>query len=249
MALTDNIQAYYKFDSSSSDSVGSNNGTDTSMSYANPGIIDNSATFNGSSSRINFSPITSLTTSFTINFWINRTGTVGTLQVPLQIGRQTNFIWFYFTAGTPANNFRLVEDNVADYPSSITISTSGWNMISVVKSTDTGTNLTYYLNGTSAGTASIGSVSTPANNAYFGAYSTNNSTFVYRFDGRIDEVGFWDRALSSSEITQLYNSGAGLSYPFSTTSSIKTINELAKASVKTVNGLAIASVKNFNGLA
>ena len=32
-------------------------------------------------------------------------------------------------------------------------------------------------------------------------------------------------------------------------SSIKTINSLAKASVKTVNGLAIASVKTINGLA
>lgn len=35
----------------------------------------------------------------------------------------------------------------------------------------------------------------------------------------------------------------------STSTSIKTINGLAKASVKTVNGLAIASVKTFNGLA
>ena len=245
MALTDNIQAYYKFDTDSSDSVGTNDGTDTSMSYANAGIIDNSATFNGSSSRISFSPITSLTTSFTVNFWINRTGTVGTVQVPIQLGRQTNFIWFYFTTG---NNFRLVEDNIADYASSITISTSGWNMITVVKSTDTGTNLTYYLNGAAAGTASIGSVSTPANNAYFGSYSVNNSTFLYYFNGRLDEVGIWDRALSSTEITELYNSGAGLTYPFSTTA-IKTVNGLAKASVKTVNGLAIASVKNFNGLA
>jgi len=30
----------------------------------------------------------------------------------------------------------------------------------------------------------------------------------------IDEVGFWNRALSVDEITALYNSGAGLSYPF-----------------------------------
>jgi hypothetical protein len=31
---------------------------------------------------------------------------------------------------------------------------------------------------------------------------------------QIDEVGVWDRALSQSEITSLYNAGAGKTYPF-----------------------------------
>lgn len=35
------------------------------------------------------------------------------------------------------------------------------------------------------------------------------------FDGLIDEFGFWKKVLSSSEITELYNSGSGLAYPFS----------------------------------
>jgi hypothetical protein len=35
------------------------------------------------------------------------------------------------------------------------------------------------------------------------------------FDGRIDEVGIWSRVLTASERTQLYNGGAGLTYPFS----------------------------------
>lgn len=34
------------------------------------------------------------------------------------------------------------------------------------------------------------------------------------WDGLIDEVGLWGRVLSSSEISQLYNSGSGLAYPF-----------------------------------
>lgn len=33
-------------------------------------------------------------------------------------------------------------------------------------------------------------------------------------DGVIDEVGVWNRALSASEISQLYSSGQGISYPF-----------------------------------
>jgi hypothetical protein len=32
--------------------------------------------------------------------------------------------------------------------------------------------------------------------------------------GDIDEVGIWSRVLTSTEVTQLYNGGAGLQYPF-----------------------------------
>ena len=35
------------------------------------------------------------------------------------------------------------------------------------------------------------------------------------YNGLIDEVGFWHKVLSQSEVTSLYNSGAGLAYPFS----------------------------------
>lgn len=35
------------------------------------------------------------------------------------------------------------------------------------------------------------------------------------WDGLIDEVGLWGRALTSGERTTLYNAGAGLAYPFS----------------------------------
>lgn len=36
-----------------------------------------------------------------------------------------------------------------------------------------------------------------------------------QWDGNIDEVGFWKRALSTAERTALYNSGLALAYPFS----------------------------------
>lgn len=34
------------------------------------------------------------------------------------------------------------------------------------------------------------------------------------YNGYIDEVGFWDRVLTSAEVETLYNSGRGLTYPF-----------------------------------
>lgn len=38
-----------------------------------------------------------------------------------------------------------------------------------------------------------------------------SSPYGYPFSGMIDEVGFWDRTLSESEVLALYNDGAGLS--------------------------------------
>lgn len=45
----------------------------------------------------------------------------------------------------------------------------------------------------------------------------NNAADYYYHNGDIDEVGFWSRWLSNDEISALYNSGAGLSYPFGLT--------------------------------
>lgn len=57
-----------------------------------------------------------------------------------------------------------------------------------------------------------------------------------------DDVIIFNRALSSTEIAQVYNGVA----PSSTY--IKVMNGLARASVKTVDGLAVASMKTWNGL-
>ncbi len=38
------------------------------------------------------------------------------------------------------------------------------------------------------------------------------SQSFYRWDGLIDEIGIWDRALTDDEISDLYNDGEGLPY-------------------------------------
>lgn len=40
------------------------------------------------------------------------------------------------------------------------------------------------------------------------------STLGYYMEGRIDEFGFFQRAITSSEVAELYNSGAGIACPF-----------------------------------
>lgn len=77
MAITDNLVSYYKLDSNSNDSIGSNNGTDTSVSYV-AGKIGNAGSFNGSTSYINIPDSTTLSFTNKIctwNFWFKTSST------------------------------------------------------------------------------------------------------------------------------------------------------------------------------
>lgn len=209
MALTTNLVAYYKFDGNSNDSVGTNNGTDTSISYV-PAKINDGASFNGSSSRISLAVASTLTTNFTIAGWTNST-TLAAYRTIYSSGTGTNF-WRIGIDNT--GKVILSEDNIADYTSTTALTANTFQHVAIVKSTDSGTNVTFYLNGSTNGTATVGSVATPSGTASFGSQGSSPANF---WSGILDEFGIWDRALSGSEITQLYNSGAGLSYPFSTT--------------------------------
>lgn len=63
---------------------------------------------------------------------------------------------------------------------------------------------------------------TPSSTAFAGPINASTGNFAigflewgsFNFDGIIDEVYLWQRILTSGERTSLYNSGAGLTYPF-----------------------------------
>jgi len=97
-------------------------------------------------------------------------------------------------------------------PSTFTLDT--WVMVSIVYDGD---STKIYYNTTEKNDSS-GTVADNTNPIYFGAYVGPQ---LYH-DGMMDEISWWNTALSSSDITELYNSGAGLSYadffPTSTTS-------------------------------
>jgi hypothetical protein len=76
--------------------------------------------------------------------------------------------------------------------------------------TNTGTEK-IYVNGSEVGTRT-GAVPAPgASGLEIGRDTTGGN---HSWNGLLDEFGFWRRCLSPTEVTQLYNSGAGLEYPF-----------------------------------
>lgn len=105
----------------------------------------------------------------------------------------------------------------------LTLDGSTWNHI--IWTSDETDGQKFYLNGsaTTAVTYNAGAQTTDA--CFFtcaDASATNcvlaennNKSGFWQYNGIMDEFGVWDRALSAAEAAEIWNSGAGLTYPFS----------------------------------
>jgi hypothetical protein len=210
MALTDNILSYWKLDSNSSDSAASNNGTDASISYANAGIISNCATFNGTSSSIdlNTSAAFNITGDKTFSFWINTTVKTGTPVIIGKFNGSGNNWYFAVNASWQIIfNTNWWIDLLATWATDIT---TLWrcHVVWVVSWSSKQIYLNWSTNGSSASFSSC----SPSGNMFFGKFWSLTSNY---YNGKLDEVGIWNRALSWAEISSLYNSWSGFTYPFS----------------------------------
>lgn len=106
------------------------------------------------------------------------------------------------------------------------VSDDGVSTVSVTNSQSLSTGTWYFFvawHDASANTINLSvNNNTPASAAHStGVYAGNASFYLGRneegltyLSGRLDSVSIWKRLLTAAERTQLYNSGAGLDYPF-----------------------------------
>jgi len=87
--------------------------------------------------------------------------------------------------------------------------TTGGGWYHVVLTFD-GTNLVLYVNGDEKDTNSNSDYSTTNQNSEFSIGRRYDTGTLY-YNGRIDEVSFWNTGLSANAVAALYNSGAGIS--------------------------------------
>jgi hypothetical protein len=221
MALKDNLVSYYKFDENANTNATDATGTHTLTQTGNVGKIT-TGKINSARGPVNasnyFSKANMLGTingrsSFTFTLWFKRPASWAS-------GNDVPFILFVGKTGTSDVSLRIGQWSKANntvscqYRVGTTSYTSG-----PVEFTDTGWNflagrfddgyVTMWINDSKEDTSSRADA---GNNTAGDTYVGKWAGATYSFEGDVDELAIWSRALDDEEVEAVYNSGNGLSY-------------------------------------
>jgi Concanavalin A-like lectin/glucanases superfamily len=225
--LTD-LAAYWKLDDTNwTDSSGngrtlSNNNGVTNTS----GIINYGASFNGSTQFLLTSSFPFISGDFSVSFWVNVTDTQ-TQQTFIE-SPTYGALNIYFLYGSLCVNDYMTVSEINEVGS---FNNNTWYNIVVIKN-----------NGITSAYSNGEFLASTEQNMYIdSSIGIGASSYLSDFftNGKIDEVGVWSRALSQDEITYLYNTGNGHSYPFSSSPTIEFVSAWADQSGNGNNATAI----------
>ena len=237
-SLSDGLVSYWKLDEISGsvlDAHDSNDGTNHGATPNVTGKINTAYEFDGVDDYVEVADDDSLdfgTDNFSIGFWIK-----ANIQDAMVIGKEygdpqpgKDYVgWkvqiendvasgkgIRFDMGDGNGNYIQALGAGHESPHSTDAIDGSWHHVAFVTKRDT--NVILYVDGvyknTSADISSIGSISN-SQDLKIGERGDGWGNL----NGSIDEVGIWNRSLNSTEISDLYNSGYGVAYPFIATCS------------------------------
>lgn len=221
---TNGLQGFWPFTGNANDVSGNaHHGTVNGAALASDrfGNLNASYNFNGSSDYISVASTSSLSgySDMSISAWINVSSfTAGPKGIVCKWYQRscvtTNTLSDTYEAALLNNQaqFATNNNNMTGFTSPPPISPgllNTWVHLVFISNATQGQSI--YINGTLAGTfATSGGICNSTNPLYFGADYDGNSNFFHRFfDGRIDDIGIWNRVLTNCEIQQLYTSSSG----------------------------------------
>lgn len=204
MSISTGLIALYRFDGNSNATPGTNNGVDTAITYGT-GIINQAAITNGTTSRIDIATSSDLilgSANFTFSIWVKK----------LRINTE-EYIFLHGDGLTAVNsqiNVRIGVNNfvrtivchggtITDLTSTAGVADANWHLITIVRD---GTTLRVYIDGVARGTTAIGTniVNNSAYTMVLGSGQLND----FKFQGSMDEFRIYHRALSATEVLELY---------------------------------------------
>ena len=176
------------------------NGAASNITWAN-GRFGQAAVFNGSSSYIfNSNRSATQTDTISISAWIKTSDTSTSMMIV-----QTESIWVRSDYILRHDNYNGTGNYRRYNYSQSTVATDNWVHVCVVRD---GTSVTLYVNNTAI---TFNSESTSSNSGVYDGISigarnrSSDSNKASYFDGKIDQVRIYSTALTSSQVTQLYN--------------------------------------------
>jgi Concanavalin A-like lectin/glucanases superfamily len=216
-SLATGLQAYWDLEEASGvryDLVGSNNLTDTNTVTQTTGKIGNCAFFTcANSEELDVADNASLDTDdgWSVSYWLKidstQVGGAGDYQYVYSKRSGENgtedFIQndsgtWYLYVGTGTGTFAATKVNVA-------LSLNTWYHVVTYYN---GASSKCYING-SSNSISLNAITTNTGSLYIGGKSGAGTA---NFAGAMEEFGIWNRELTQSDVTALYNSGNGLPY-------------------------------------
>lgn|SRR3990167_1356308 len=216
--LTDSLVSYWKFDEASgnaADAHGSNTMVNQGSTPFSAGKINNAANLNGGGSqkfKIAHADQTGLDLmgDFTLQVWLKTTDNGEYVIGFTDGGTGAGYGLNIGGAGAPAGKLALFGGAGWAQPNNTAVNTGNWVHIVGTYVQSTGA-VVFYVNGANDGNKTAGTVP----ESFTGDRIIGGLTGNLAAD--IDEIAIWSRVLSASEVTELYNSGAGWQYPFIST--------------------------------
>jgi hypothetical protein len=218
-SLKTSLVAVYNGESNTNDSFGTNNGTAVGGLTYTTGKIGNAFQFNGSNAYVSIPNTTNqlnFTGDFSISLWVNYNTTAASIEVFLanmKAGGSFGSGYAFYT-DTTKMYFELYSQSVNNsfaIPFSPSINT--WYHIVATRKRSTETKI--YINGAlQSGTYSYNNPTLDP--TYQSGQEYNIGAYIlpqrYFSNIRIDAVNIWQKELTSTEVTELYNSGNGAQY-------------------------------------
>ena len=194
--------ATYQLDGNANDLSGNYSGTPTDVSYG-VGEFDLAGVFNGSSSKVDISSLSIPLNNFSYSLWFKANDTSsyqililhenGGRSYGVQLNNDAN-IGSYMLNSSAGTEYLL--------SNSITIDTN-WHNVVITKSSTQGHKIYYDGNNIATDAAFTGNLLSGNFSNFLGSSGTSGY-----FNGSIDQVRIFNKALSAGEVTTLYNETA-----------------------------------------
>lgn len=214
------LKAHWTMDETSGtreDSVGSNDLTDNNTVGYGTGKQSNAADFELSNSEyftVADHADLRVDDGWSVSMWVNAETLTDGYFLNVRSGENG---WGLGLA--TAGNIRVYagSGSFGDQTSSGTLSTGTWYHVAVYYS---GTSTKLYINGALDSTLSLNAIINPNTTLNVGKKATASAVF---HDGLMDEITFWNRELTATDVANIYNSGDGIPYEAASTNEVKSI--------------------------
>lgn len=214
------LTSYWKFDEESGtreDIFGTTDLTDNGSVGFQTGIDGNEATFNGSSQYLSAAGFATPAGNFSISGWATFDTLASDQNIITKDNSTTNNRVFFLRYQNSTNRLQFrVSTNGTSATSSVLANTFGapstGTRYFIVATYESSTGTTSISINGGAFDTNVGTTGAAHSAAVTLAIGVRNpdSTPVGYLDGAVDEMAFYDTLLDSSDVTALYNSGAGL---------------------------------------